>query len=67
MSRPPPRVSSTVFSGSREMSISREGRSTSSFIKSIRLVPPAMNFADGSAAIMPYSVGDVVAPARIEN
>src|SRR2546421_11998652 len=33
------------------MSISREGRSTSSFIRSIRLVPPAMNFAVGSAAI----------------
>ena len=40
-----------VFSGSREMSISRDGRSTSSFIRSIRLVPPAINFAVGSAEI----------------
>ena len=45
------RSASTVLSGSREMSISRDGRSTSSFIRSIRLVPPAMNFASGSAAI----------------
>ena len=48
MRTPPSAVSSTLFSGSREMSISREGRSTSSFIRSIRLVPPAMNFAPGS-------------------
>src|SRR3981189_1780337 len=49
MRKPPSAVSSTALSGSREMSISREGRSTSSFIRSIRLVPPAMNFAFGSA------------------
>lgn len=42
MRTPPSAVSSTLFSGSREMSISREGRSTSSFIWSIRLVPPAI-------------------------
>ena len=42
------RVSSTWLSGSREMSISALGRSTSIFIRSIRLVPPAMNFAVGS-------------------
>ena len=65
MSRPPPAVSSTVCSGSREMSISRDGRSTSSFIKSIRLVPPAMNFAAGIGGEHPYRIGDVVAPARI--
>jgi hypothetical protein len=52
MRRPPSAVASTVLSGSREMSINREGRSTSSFIRSIRLVPPAMNFAEGSAAII---------------
>src|SRR6202158_5366390 len=51
MRSPPSDVSSTDLSGSREMSISREGRSTSSFIRSIRLVPPAMNFAVGSATI----------------
>jgi hypothetical protein len=51
MRRPPSLVSATVWSGSREMSISRVGRSTSSFIRSIKLVPPAMNFALGSAAI----------------
>src|SRR6202790_597693 len=51
MRRPPSLVSSTVLSGSREISISRVGRSTSSFIRSIRMVPPAMNFAAGSAAI----------------
>ena len=33
------------------MSISRDGRSTSSLIRSMRLVPPAMNLAAGSAAI----------------
>ena len=33
------------------MSISRDGRATFSFMRSIRLVPPAMNFAAGSAAI----------------
>ena len=47
----PAGVSSTVWSGSREISITREGRSTSSFMRSTRLVPPAMNFALGSAAI----------------
>src|SRR5580698_9854166 len=51
MRNPPSAVSSTLLSGSREMSISSEGRSTSSFIRSIRLVPPAMNFAVGSATI----------------
>src|ERR1700730_3757751 len=51
MRTPPSLVSSTVLSGSREISISRLGRSTSSFIRSTRLVPPAMNFAAGSAAI----------------
>ena len=48
--RPPPSPRPSC-SGSREMSISRVGRSTSSFIRSTRLVPPAMNFAAGSAAI----------------
>src|SRR5262245_30803600 len=33
------------------MSISRDGRATFSFMRSIRLVPPAMNFAPGSSAI----------------
>src|SRR3984893_11133186 len=42
---------STCFSGSRVMSITFVGRSTSIFIKSIRLVPPATNFAFGSSAI----------------
>ena len=46
-------------SGSREMSISRDGRSTSSFIRSIRLVPPAMNFAVGIGRDLPHGVGDV--------
>src|ERR1700687_5943531 len=32
------------------MSISRDGRAPFSFMRSIRLVPPAMNFASGSAA-----------------
>src|SRR5207249_2826377 len=51
MRSPPSAVSSTDLRGSREMSISREGRSTFSFIRSMRLVPPAMNLAVGSAAI----------------
>ena len=46
------------------MSISCEGRATFSLIRSIRLVPPAMNFAAGSAAIWRHGVGDV-ARARI--
>ena len=40
-----------VSSGSLEMSISLAGRSTSIFIRSTRLVPPATNFAPGLAAI----------------
>src|SRR5262249_49067024 len=51
MRRPPSVVSSTLPRGSRVMSISRDGRTTFSFIRSIRFVPPAMNFAAGSAAI----------------
>jgi len=51
MRMPPSCVSSTLLSGKRVMSMSRVGRSTSSFMRSIRLVPPAMNFACGSAAI----------------
>src|SRR6185436_4095638 len=61
MRTPPSVVSSTLFSGSREMSINREGRSTSSFIKSIKLVPPAMNFAVGSAVICRTASADVAA------
>ena len=41
------------------MSISRVGRSTFSFIRSSRLVPPAMNFAPGSAADQAHGVRDV--------
>ena len=59
MRTPPSAVASTEFSGRREMSISRDGRSISSFIKSIRLVPPAMNFASGSDGDLTNCVGDV--------
>ena len=41
------------------MSISRDGRSTSSFIRSIRLVPPAMNFARRIGGDLAHRVGDV--------
>ena len=61
-----PTVSSMFFSGNREMSISRAGRSTSYFIRSIRLVPPAMNFAAGSAAIWLHRVGDVACARVLE-
>src|SRR4051794_9269943 len=44
------------------MSISRAGRSTLAFIRSIRLVPPAMNFAVGSAAI--WRTASATSPAR---
>ena len=48
-----------LLSGSREMSISRAGRSTSSFIRSIRLVPPAMNLAARIGGNLAHRVGDV--------
>src|SRR5262245_60768104 len=51
MRKPPAPVASTDLSGSLEISMSRAGRSTSPFIRSIRLVPPAMNLAPGPAAI----------------
>ena len=51
MRKPPAAVSSIDLSGSLEISMSRAGRSTYAFIRSTRLVPPAMNFAPGSAAI----------------
>ena len=66
MRKPPSAVSSTVLSGSREMSISRVGRSTSSFIRSIRLVPPAMNFAVGIGRDLAHRVGDVVGARILE-
>ena len=66
MRRPPSGVSSTVLSGSRVMSISRDGRSTSSFIRSIRLVPPAMNFAVGIGRDLAHRVGDVAGPRVLE-
>jgi hypothetical protein len=40
-----------LVQGSFDTSISLAGRSTSIFIRSTRLVPPAMNFAPGLAAI----------------
>ena len=66
MRTPPSVVSSTLFSGSREMSINREGRSTSSFIKSIKLVPPAMNFAVGSPAICRTASATSLGPCVLE-
>src|SRR5258705_7709925 len=47
--RMPPFTTSIVASGSALMSTRRAGRSTSHFIKSIRLVPPATNFVCGFA------------------
>ncbi len=44
---PPSAVGSVLSSPRRVTSIKRVGASTSSFIKSRRLVPPAMNFAPG--------------------
>ena len=41
------------------MSISFAGRSTSIFIRSIRLVPPATNFAPGLRGHLAHRVGDV--------
>jgi hypothetical protein len=45
------------------MSISRLGRSTFSFIRSIRFVPPAMNLAAPSAATSRTAVA--TSPARV--
>ena len=64
MRKPPPAISSTLSSGSRETSISFAGRSTSIFIRSTRLVPPAMNFAPGLGGHLAHGIGDV-AGARI--
>ena len=44
-------VNAQMAEGIRLMSINRVGRSTFSFIRSMRLVPPAMNFAALSAAM----------------
>ena len=48
--RPPSGVSSTWASGRRPTSIRCAGVSISSFIRSSRLVPPAMNLAFGVSA-----------------
>ena len=51
MRRPPSGVSSMRLSGNRVMSINLDGLAMPSLIRSIRFVPPATNFASGSAAI----------------
>ena len=51
MRKPPALVSSISASGRPVMSMSRRGLATFSFIRSMRLVPPAMNLAFGSRAI----------------
>ena len=58
-----PRWLRSRVSGRRVMSISRLGRSTFSFIRSIRLVPPAMNLAAPSAATSRTAVA--TSPARV--
>jgi hypothetical protein len=50
MRRPPSAVSSMSASGSMPISMRYVGVSISSFIRSMRLVPPAMNLAVGSRA-----------------
>src|SRR4051812_7793790 len=49
----PPRIGLISFSFRRVRSTSSVGRSTSSFIRSRRFVPPARNFACGFAATAP--------------
>jgi hypothetical protein len=50
MRKPPSGVSSILSSGRRLMSISWDGVSTCNFIRSSKLVPPAMIFAPGLTA-----------------
>src|SRR4051812_40452384 len=52
----PPRIGLISFSFRRVRSTSSSGRSTSSFIRSRRFVPPARNFASGFAATAPAAV-----------
>ena len=59
---PPSAVSSILSRGRRVMSTSRLGRSTFSFIRSIRFVPPAMNFAAPSIGDLAHGGRHVVGP-----
>jgi hypothetical protein len=63
--RPPPVVSSTVLSGSREMSISRDGRSTSSFIKSIRCAA-CDELCGRIGGNHPHRLADIVCPCVLK-